>query len=174
MVHPPWNDGGNREIPSSFSPLFDNSIDMMLLYSSHLRRDGASPFLKRHCCFFFLRQGKKRFDKGFYIWYTLIKFIWAVCNRWGFCTRDGCLACAWRSFFIGRKAAVYKGGFKMAEPVAKKSLMDRFLNTVEAAGNKLPDPATLFYPAGGFGACPVSGIRRDGGVCRPSRNTQGH
>ena len=32
----------------------------------------------------------------------------------------------------------------MAEPVAKKSLMDRFLNTVEAAGNKLPDPATLF------------------------------
>lgn len=32
----------------------------------------------------------------------------------------------------------------MAEPVAKKSLMDRFLNAVEAAGNKLPDPATLF------------------------------
>lgn len=26
----------------------------------------------------------------------------------------------------------------------KKTLMDRFLNTVEAAGNKLPDPATLF------------------------------
>ena len=28
--------------------------------------------------------------------------------------------------------------------VSKKSLMDRFLNTVEAAGNKLPDPASLF------------------------------
>lgn len=26
----------------------------------------------------------------------------------------------------------------------KKSLMDRFLNAVEVAGNKLPDPATLF------------------------------
>ena len=59
MVHPPWNDGGNREIPSSFSPLFGNSIDMMLLYSSHLRRDGASPFLKRHCCFFFFAAGEK-------------------------------------------------------------------------------------------------------------------
>ncbi len=28
--------------------------------------------------------------------------------------------------------------------VSKKSLMDRFLNAVEAAGNKLPDPASLF------------------------------
>lgn len=27
---------------------------------------------------------------------------------------------------------------------AKKTLMDRFLNTVEAAGNRLPDPASLF------------------------------
>lgn len=27
---------------------------------------------------------------------------------------------------------------------SKKTLMDRFLNTVEAAGNRLPDPATLF------------------------------
>lgn len=27
-------------------PLFDNSIDMMLLYSSHLRRDGASPLFE--------------------------------------------------------------------------------------------------------------------------------
>ena len=26
----------------------------------------------------------------------------------------------------------------------KKSLMDRFLNTVETVGNKLPDPATVF------------------------------
>jgi len=63
MVHPPWNDGGNREIPSSFSPLFGNSIDMMLLYSSHLRRDGASPFLKRHCCFFFLLINRKLKEK---------------------------------------------------------------------------------------------------------------
>ena len=30
------------------------------------------------------------------------------------------------------------------EETPKKSLMDRFLNTVEVAGNKLPDPATLF------------------------------
>ena len=30
------------------------------------------------------------------------------------------------------------------EETKKKSLMDRFLNTVEVAGNKLPDPATLF------------------------------
>lgn len=63
MVHPPWNDGGNREIPSSFFPLFGNSIDMMLLYSSHLRRDGASPFLKRHCCFFFLLINRKLKEK---------------------------------------------------------------------------------------------------------------
>lgn len=66
MVHPPWNDGGNREIPSSFSPLFGNSIDMMLLYSSHLRRDGASPFLKRHCCFFFLLINRKLKEKQAY------------------------------------------------------------------------------------------------------------
>lgn len=30
------------------------------------------------------------------------------------------------------------------EETKKRSLMDRFLNTVEVAGNKLPDPATLF------------------------------
>jgi hypothetical protein len=44
-------------------PLFGNSIDMMLLYSSHLRRDGASPFLKRHCCFFFLLINRKLKEK---------------------------------------------------------------------------------------------------------------
>ena len=30
------------------------------------------------------------------------------------------------------------------EVKTKKTLMDRFLNLVEVAGNKLPDPATLF------------------------------
>ncbi len=41
---------------------------------------------------------------------------------------------------------IYFGGGHMDETkvVPKKTLMDRFLNTVEAAGNKLPDPATLF------------------------------
>ena len=29
-------------------------------------------------------------------------------------------------------------------PTQKKSLMDRFLNMVEVAGPKLPDPASLF------------------------------
>lgn len=39
---------------------------------------------------------------------------------------------------------VFKNGELFMEETKKKSLMDRFLNTVEVAGNKLPDPATLF------------------------------
>jgi hypothetical protein len=59
MVHPPWNDGGNREIPSSFSPLFGNSIDMMLLYSSHLRRDGCLPLFEAALLLLFFAAGEK-------------------------------------------------------------------------------------------------------------------
>ncbi|WP_311148511.1 hypothetical protein, partial [Dialister invisus] len=58
--------------------------------------------------FFAAGENEKRFDKGFYIWYTLIKFIWAVCNRWGFCTRDGCLACAWSLFLLGERQQFIK------------------------------------------------------------------
>ena len=46
--------------------------------------------------------------------------------------------------FRKKQAGGKEERFAKMETERKRSLMDRFLNTVEVAGNKLPDPATLF------------------------------